>query len=76
MWFSCAKDELYRLSYAESQDGVHFKWHPDPVLDVSASGWDQEMTCYPSVLRLGERTLMFYSGNNYANIGVAELVEA
>ena len=76
MWFSCAKDELYRIAYAESQDGVHFNWDPDPVLDVSPSGWDQEMTCYPSVLHVGGRTLMFYAGNNYANIGIAELVTA
>ena len=77
IWFSCAKDgQHYRVNYAESQDGIHFKWYPEPVLDVSAAGWDQEMTCYPSVLRLGKRTLMFYDGNGYANIGVAELVEA
>ena len=74
MWFSCAKGGLYLLYYAESQDGIQFKWDPEPVLDVSESGWDQEMTCYPSVLHLDGRTLMFYSGNNYANIGVAELL--
>lgn len=77
MWFSCAKDgDHYRIHYAESADGIRFKWWPEPVLDVSASGWDQEMTCYPSVLRLGQRTLMYYDGNQYAGIGVAEQREA
>ena len=75
MWYSCAKDgQRYRIHYAESVDGIHFKWLPDPVLDVSTGGWDSEMTCYPCVLRLDRRTLMFYDGNNYAGIGVAELV--
>ena len=63
LWFSCNRGKRWRVSYAESQDGIHFKWWPKPVLDVSPWGWDQEMTCYPSNLRLGERTLMFYAGS-------------
>ena len=52
MWLSCAVDgEHYRIHYAESADGIHFKWLPDPVVDVSESGWDSQMTCYPSVIR-------------------------
>ncbi len=78
MWFSCAVDgEHYRIHYAESADGIHFKWLPDAVVDVSESGWDSQMTCYPSVIRHqgpdGTRTLMFYAGNDYAGIGAAEL---
>jgi hypothetical protein len=75
MWFSCAKDRRgYRIHYAESRDGMHFKWIRDPVLDVSDRGWDSEMTCYPSLLRLADRSLLFYAGNGYANIGVAESI--
>ena len=76
MWYSCARDKRgYRIHYAESPDGIYFKWLPDPVLDVSVSGWDDAMTCYPCIWHHGERTLMFYDGNNYAGIGVAELEE-
>jgi len=75
MWFSCATDgQYYRVHYAESADGIHFKWWPEPVLDVSVMGWDHEMTCYPSVLHLEGRTLMYYAGDRYAGIGVAELM--
>jgi hypothetical protein len=75
LWYSCAKDgRKYRVHYAESGDGIHFKWLPDPVLDVSPSGWDSEMTCYPCVVRLGGRTLMYYDGNGYSGIGAAEIV--
>ncbi|PYV14205.1 MAG: hypothetical protein DMG07_12455 [Acidobacteria bacterium] len=74
MWYSCSKDgHHYRIHYAESRDGIYFKWLPDPVLDVSATGWDSEMTCYPCVVHLGGRTLLFYDGNGYAGIGAAEL---
>ena len=75
IWYSCAVDGAsYRVHYAQSDDGVRFRWRPDPVIDVSPMGWDSEMTCYPFVLHLDGRTLMFYDGNDYAGIGVAELV--
>ncbi|MBI3943616.1 MAG: hypothetical protein HY326_11440 [Chloroflexi bacterium] len=76
MWFSVAQDgQNYRIHYAESPDGIYFNWLPEPVLDVSLSGWDHIMTCYPSVLSLEDRTLMFYDGDTYAGIGVAEMVK-
>jgi hypothetical protein len=75
MWYSCAKDgQKYRIHYAESEDGIHFKWLSDPVLDVSSSGWDREMTCYPSVLHLKEGTFLYYSGDRYTGIGAAQLM--
>ena len=55
---------------------MHFSWLPDPVVDVSPDGWDSEMTCYPFVIHHKGRTLMFYDGNDHADIGVAELVSA
>lgn len=75
MWFSCAKDgQNYRVHYAESEDGIAFRWFPDPVVDVTPGNWDEEMTGYPSVLTIGGRTYMYYIGNRYTGIGVAELV--
>ena len=32
------------------------------------------MTCYPSIWHSEEHTYMFYDGNRFAGIGVAELV--
>lgn len=75
MWFSCAKDRRgYRVHYAESADGIRFKWLQEPVVDVSQRGWDSDMTCYPSVVHLDGRSLLFYVGNGYSAIGVAELL--
>lgn len=84
MWFSCAKDgRHYRIHYAESDDGIGFKWNPEPVLDVSGrDGWDWQMVCYPSIVHVGNRSLMFYSGSGrnprerLDGIGVAELEPA
>lgn len=77
VWYSCAVDgQYYRIHYAQSDDGMHFSWLPDPVVDVSPDGWDSEMTCYPFVIHHEGRTLMFYDGNDHAGIGVAELVSA
>lgn len=81
MWYSCTTrtGRCYRIHYAESPDGLCFYWHRDPVLDVSPGGWESRSVCYPSVLHLGERTLMYYSGNGLNpseqldGIGVAEL---
>jgi hypothetical protein len=77
MWYSYAADgKYYRIHYAESPDGVHFKWWPEPVVDASASGWDTRTTCYPCVLHVEGRTLMYYDGDGNCGIGVAELVSA
>jgi hypothetical protein len=82
MWFSCSAPagRTYRINYAESTDGICFRWHPEPVLEVSPEGWDSKGVCYPSVIHLPGRTLMYYGGNGYNpseqldGIGVAELV--
>lgn len=72
MWFTCANDLPYRICYAQSRDGIHFRWHPEPVFDVSDSGWDDTMVEYPNILHLGDRTFLFYAGNRNHGIGVAE----
>jgi hypothetical protein len=60
----------YRIGYAESRDGMAFERHEDRVgLSVSADGWDSTMICYPYVLRIDGRTLMFYNGNGFGQTG-------
>lgn len=74
MWFSHrAQPEIdnYRIGYAESTDG--FFWTRDDSragIDVSSSGWDSQMICYPFVTgRFGDE-VMFYNGNNYGETGI------
>lgn len=66
----------YRLGYAYSDD--RRRWTRDDAasgIDLSASGWDSEMQCYPHVFRCGEHVHMLYNGNAFgrAGFGVARL---
>ncbi len=73
MWFSHrAQKEIdtYRIGYAESKDGVSWNRHLNSGIDVSDSGWDSEMVCYPYVFELKGNKYMFYNGNAYGGSGI------
>ncbi len=82
MWFSYRGQqvtETYRIGYAESLNGVTWERNDRSVeLEVSASGWDSEMICYPFVFNLRGRRLMLYNGNDYgrSGFGLAELSDS
>lgn len=73
MWYcyrASSQADAYRIGYAESADG--HKWERKDHLagiDVSESGWDSEMMCYPSVFRHKDKTYMLYNGNGYGKTG-------
>jgi predicted GH43/DUF377 family glycosyl hydrolase len=62
----------YKVRYAESSDGIHFTPDPKVVVESSASGWDSKMTEYVCTLEQLDRDLLFYCGNQFSGIGVAE----
>lgn len=63
-------DRLYRLGYAESKDALNWERKDHEAgIDVSDSGWDSEMICYPAVITAGKRTYLFYNGNNNGETG-------
>jgi hypothetical protein len=71
MWYSRRLRRVgYRLGYAESPDGLSWTRLDERVgIEVSESGWDSEMICYPSVLETRYGTYLFYNGNNYGETG-------
>lgn len=72
------RSKSYRIGYAISADGKNWQRKDDMQgLDVSPSGWDSEMVCYPAVIRVKGRTILFYNGNNNGatGFGYAELME-
>ena len=71
LWYNTA-GEKYRLRYAESRDGINFDIDPNVVVDASESGWDAVMTEYPCIVELPDRDLLYYCGDTFAGIGVAE----
>ncbi|MBU2878008.1 hypothetical protein KO530_10035 [Aliiglaciecola lipolytica] len=67
----------YRIGYAESLDGMHFqRMDSSSGIDISSSGWDDVMICYPHVIDVRDKRLMFYNGNGFgqSGFGYAELL--
>ena len=79
MWFcsrATATCPTYRIRYAESDDGIHWIRKDEQVgIDISNSGWDSEMICYPFVFDHGKNRYMLYNGNGYgkSGFGIAQL---
>jgi predicted GH43/DUF377 family glycosyl hydrolase len=71
MWYSIRSfSEPYRLGYAESSDGVDWTRLDSEVgIERSPDGWDSGMICYPQVVRVDDRLLMFYNGNQHGATG-------
>ena len=71
MWYCYAIGAgVYRIGYAESEDGI--KWErkdEEAGIDVSESGWDSEMICYPFVFEHKGQKYMLYNGNGYGKTG-------
>ena len=76
MWFS-SKGSYYVPQYAESEDGIN--WTRDPegagLLPSGSSGYDEEMICYPIVLKHDGRHFAFYNGNGYGIQGICLAIE-
>ena len=78
MWF-CYRNVLdfrpggegvYRIGYAYSKD--KYNWIRDDSkagIDLSSEGWDSQMIAYPYVIKVGEKILMFYNGNEFGKYG-------
>jgi len=71
MWYSIRSfNQPYRIGYAESTDGVRWtRRDSEAGIERSEDGWDSTMICYAQVVRVGERLLMFYNGNQHGQTG-------
>jgi predicted GH43/DUF377 family glycosyl hydrolase len=74
--FRTNPSRAYRIGYAYS-DNLR-EWHRDDAkagIDVSGSGWDAEMMCYPNVFSVDGKAYMLYNGNEFGRwgFGLAEL---
>lgn len=71
-------DGKYMAGQATSQDGLI--WNRDDSrigIETSEEGWDSINIIYPSIISVGNKTYMFYNGNNMGidGFGYAELME-
>jgi predicted GH43/DUF377 family glycosyl hydrolase len=73
MWYSYRGNgdiDTYRIGYAESIDSkIWTRKDDESGINISETGWDSEMICYPSVFTLNSRTYMLYNGNGYGKSG-------
>jgi predicted GH43/DUF377 family glycosyl hydrolase len=64
-------DRGYRIGYAWSDDLV--QWHRDDATGelppAPGNEWDSQMVCYPCVIDVDGKLLMFYSGNGFGETG-------
>lgn len=70
MWFS-SKGTAYSVKNAFSKDGII--WQRRSVghgLSSSIPGVDDEMVCYPVVIKYKDSYYMFYNGNQYGRDGI------
>lgn len=68
--FRKTKGRGYRLGYAYSDDLSTWTRDDDKVgIDVSGSGWDSEMLCYPHVFECDGRVYLLYNGNEFGRRG-------
>jgi predicted GH43/DUF377 family glycosyl hydrolase len=68
----------YISGYAESNDGIIWERKDSEIgINLSEEGWDSKHLAYPSLLSYGEKTYMFYNGNDMGidGFGYAELVK-
>ena len=73
MWYSYRAQkniDTYRIGYAESKDGINWTRKDEEAgIDISESGWDSEMICYPHVFDHKGKRYMLYNGNGYGKTG-------
>lgn len=73
------RERGYRIGYAYSKDLKEWIRDDSKVgIGLSQDGWDSDMICYPQVVQIGERVVMFYCGNGFGQggLGYAELDES
>lgn len=79
MWYCFAMGSGgYNMGYAESIDGKLFTRKDEKVgINLSETGWDSEMLCYPNVFRHNNDIYMLYCGNGYGKMGfgLAKLIK-
>jgi hypothetical protein len=69
MWFA-VRGERYRISCAQSIDGVSWTRRDDLGLIAAGDDWETEMVEYPCVFDWNRQRYMLYNGNDYGRTGV------
>ncbi|MDA7489766.1 hypothetical protein N9A46_06200 [Candidatus Pelagibacter ubique] len=70
MWY-CYRGKNYKIGYAISTNGIKWQRRDKNVKFIGKDyKWDSNEKCYPSVINVGKKLYMIYSGNNYGKSGI------
>jgi len=65
----------YRLGYARSGDLVNWTRDDNELgIDLSETGWDSEMMCYPHLMEADGEVFLLYNGNQFGRYGFGAAV--
>ena len=68
--FRSNRERGYRLGHAWSVDLSAWVRDDEGIgIDVSASGWDSDMLCYPNLFECDGQTYLLYNGNEFGRDG-------
>jgi sucrose-6-phosphate hydrolase SacC (GH32 family) len=83
MWYSYrgshefrTSGDSYKIGYATSSDLINWtRKDEESGIELSEEGWDSKMMAYPSVLKIKDKIIMVYNGNDFGagGFGYAEL---
>ena len=68
--FRTNRSRGYRIGYAFSDDLVNWTRDDENAgIELSESGWDSEMQCYPHVFAMDGDVYLLYNGNEFGRLG-------
>ncbi len=62
--YSGSGNEVFRINYAHSTDGINWVKSAEPVMRAIPASWESEGTSKPSVFKEGNTYLMWYSARD------------
>jgi predicted GH43/DUF377 family glycosyl hydrolase len=70
MWYSY-RGSQYRIGLAASRNGIDWKRFDElHKMKMNNEPWCDEMQCYPYVIELNDKFIMFFNGNGYGRTGL------
>jgi sucrose-6-phosphate hydrolase SacC (GH32 family) len=68
--FRANKERAYRLGYAFSSNLIDWCRDDEDIgIDISPTGWDSDMMCYPHVFEMDGDIYLLYNGNEFGRFG-------
>jgi hypothetical protein len=64
------RGRAYRIGHARSTDLVNWdRDDSDLTIEPGPDAWDEDMVCYPHMVRVGEEVYLLYNGNHFGRDG-------